>query len=222
LLLVAYFAARGAVIKTEPSYYKDLLHVAWQYRNVFVADLGKVVLPIRLQVLATQEGILLWPGLIVIVVVLTAVGISIRTPQRASVWLALSLVVLPIAMGVFASDFVLLENRLYLACAGLCIGVGQWLDYAREVGAKSWRYSASLVGVAIVMHAVRAAHYSEQFRDSRTYAQAAIRAAPGNYLAMRLQMAASITGGGGKSRAPTSKAPGPIHDRRPGAKPRAP
>ena len=195
-LLGAYFTARAWVTQPVVGYYGGLLRSAWEHRAVLIADAGKVMFPVRLQVMATHKDVWLWPGLVA--VPLMAVAAWTKTLRRRVLFLALTLMATPIIMGLLASNFILLENRLYLACVGLCIGVGELLRHLRELGDTPWRRSACVASAIAALFAVRTVTYSEQFRDSETYARAAIKAAPGSYLAMRLNFVASMSGRGQK------------------------
>jgi hypothetical protein len=119
---IVYFAARSRFVTMPPGYSVKLLHTAWGHRSLLVADIGKLLLPLRLQVLATVKDIVIWPGLIV--AGLFALSVAVSQMRRKIVLLAVTMSILVLLTALIASDFVILENRLYLAVVGVSLLVG--------------------------------------------------------------------------------------------------
>ena len=187
-----YCVARSFVTKTPAGYFGKALHSSWEHRWVLLSDIGKLLMPVRLQVMATEKDVLLWPGAVVVLLV----GTSLLLPsiRRRIVYLAMTLMLATLFMSLLASDFILLENRLYLAIAGMCLWLAELLRAASDAGAK--RLAAVLWCGLTLVFAGRALRYCDQFRDEDSYSRAAIEASPGSYLAMRLRFARTHSGHG--------------------------
>jgi hypothetical protein len=190
--VIACFWVRSAFVVVPPGYGVKLLHTAWGARDILLADIGKLLLPVRLQVLAAHEDIVIWPGVVgagLIVLVVAA------RPMRPRIkLLAGTVLVLPMLMALLASETVILENRLYLAVVGVSLLVGELL---RVILAHRARWVApayaTLCGVSLLM-AVTTLRHTRPYRDCETFSRAAMAASPSSFLAKWLYSAHSTTG----------------------------
>ena len=156
-------------------------------------------MPIRLQVLYTARDILIWPGIVVIGVVVSVLWFC-RQMRPGIVLLALAISILPLLMGLLATDFIILENRLYLPIAGACLLVGELIRTLVNQPPRSVIVVGTIVASVSLILALITTSYCKQYADRDRFAQAAIKAAPGSYLAMRLEFMRSFHGYGGPSR----------------------
>ncbi len=198
-VLAAYFIVRSNVLAFPVNYSRKLLHTAFGNVWVLVSDIGKLVLPVRLQVLYTPKDILLWPGIVVIGAVV-AIACFRRQMRPRIVLLACALSIMPLLMGLLATDFIVLENRLYLPIAGACLLVGELIRTVLNQRPRSATAVIAVVTSLCVVLSVVTINYSKRYRDRDHFAEAAIKAAPGSYLAMRLNFMRSFSGYGGHRR----------------------
>jgi hypothetical protein len=197
--LTMYFTARSLLLTLPAGYGHKLVHTAFSNRWVLISDIGKLLMPVRLQVMYTARDILIWPG-IAVVGALGSVLWFRRQMRPSIVLLALAMSVLPLLMGLLATDFIILENRLYLPIVGACLLLGELI---RTLVDQRPRSTPAVIAIAASLSAVLALvtiSYSKRYSDSGRFAQAAIKAAPGSYLAMRLDFMRSFHGYGGPSR----------------------
>ncbi len=145
--------------------------------SLFLTSLGKLVFPIKLSVLATPEDTLLWPGIVAAVALLAALFVrGVRRPQLA---FALGCFVAFVAPNLPASTLLALESRLYLAAIAIVVAV---CEIARAVRAPAPAKVAAGAAVIAVFAAASFVH-AGNFRDRRTFAEAAVRGSPHSSLA---------------------------------------
>jgi hypothetical protein len=182
----AYLIARSFVIDARLGYVIDRLQTATHRLPVLLADVGKLVLPIRLQVLAAPADVLVWPGLIVCGAMLCA-GWRMPESRRNRLWLAASLVFLPLLMSLLGAESVILECRLYLPMVGVSLWLSELLILWRtdeKTGAIA-TYSACvplLAGLGVMSFL-----YAAKFKDRDQFSQAAIEASPNSSIATHLR-----------------------------------
>jgi len=197
--LALYFLARSMLIALPAGYSHKLIYTAFTNRWVLISDIGKLLMPIRLQVLYTSKDILIWPGIVVIGVVCVILWVF-RQMRPRIVLLALVISILPLLMGLLATDFIILENRLYLPIAGACLLVGELIRTIVNRRPRSAIAVSAIVASLSIILALITTRYCKQYADRDRFARAAIKAAPGSYLAMRLDFMRSFHGYGGPSR----------------------
>ena len=136
-----------------------------------IADLGKLFLPLKLSVLATVASTPLWPGLAALPLIYAAW--RLEPERRSELGFALIALGLVLATGLPASGVLLLETRLYFAAALFVILVLEAFDLVIN------ERSRPVVGaiVAILLFAKSYA-YTNDFRDRRTFAEAAAQTSP--------------------------------------------
>jgi protein O-mannosyl-transferase len=192
-----YFAARAVALDGSSAVLLDV--VSLESARVLLADLGKLLVPVRLQVLSAPVDVAAWPGLIAALVLL-AVGVGVRGLRAPVLVLAGSLMSLPALAGLYGAKHVVLENRLYLAVAGVAVLGGEVL---RALGAGERPRPASRVAPAALLLAlaVATARYSRSFASADDFSRAAIAASPHSGVAVNLlQRAAMRNSGAGSNR----------------------
>ena len=87
---------------------------------VLLIHLGKVLVPIHLAVLAYSRDSSMWPGLVGLVAIVGAVSRVSGARRRLAAWgvLVFAIVLFPT---LTVSDFLILENRLYVAAMGIVV-----------------------------------------------------------------------------------------------------
>jgi hypothetical protein len=179
--IVACLWVRSAFVTVPPAYASKLLDTMWGVRDVLLADLGKLLLPVRLQVLAAQQDILLWPG--VIGTGLVALLLTLGPLRRSLEVLACTLVIMPLLMALMASDQVILENRLYLPAVGLALLVGELLRVLLACRTQWAAAAYATVGGVSLMMAITTVRNSGSYRDCESFSRAAMAASPSSSLA---------------------------------------
>lgn len=125
---------------------------------VLLSDLGKLVLPLRLQVASAPEDVAIWPGWIA--ASLIAVGVFFLRRRRRLVVLAMALVLAPSLLGLGSAGWVVLENRLYLPAMGVAVLAGGLLCSIPDR-----RLAIGAVCLVAVVFAVVALRHGRSFRD---------------------------------------------------------
>jgi tetratricopeptide (TPR) repeat protein len=170
-VLALYLAARAAVLPDRLGA-SGVSAGALSNVAVFASSLGKLVLPVDLSVMATQQDSRIWPGVVAAGAVLAVC--LVPGIRRARVLFALAAFVAFVAPGLPASRMLVLENRLALPAIPILI-------IACEVAHRiSWpgRTGLAIGGALVAALAAATASYSGDFRDRLSFAQAAARRSP--------------------------------------------
>lgn len=143
-----------------------------------VASLGKLLLPLELSVLATVASTPLWPGLAVLPLIYATWRMG--DERRSELVFGLLALGLALAPGLPASGVLLLESRLYFAGALFVIVVLEAFDLVIN------ERSRPIVGTIVTILLVGKAYaYTGEFRDRKTFAEAAVKKSPELALAHR-------------------------------------
>jgi tetratricopeptide (TPR) repeat protein len=191
--LTVYFAARAAVLAQGMGAGGVSFGRAAANAPLFLTSLGKLVLPIRLSVMATPEDSLVWPGVVAALALLAA--FAARGVRRPSLAFALAGFVAFVAPSLPASTLLALECRLYLPAVAVILAA---CEIARAVpGPAAARATAG--GAVIASLAIASFVHAGNFRDRRTFAEAAVRGSPHASLAHKnlgvtLHLAGDIEG----------------------------
>jgi protein O-mannosyl-transferase len=179
-----YFTIRYMAISSRPEFIRSLFNTAISRWYVMFSELGKLVCPVKLQVLAAPKDILLWPCFI------SASAIAgvffIRGARKNILLFAVSCILLPIVMSLFGDRYVVLENRLYIPISGICIIAGETLRAIKNSGKKTAYFFYGVVIAACLFSGVTDVFYSRNFSDRRTFSNAAIKASPNSGIAANL------------------------------------
>ena len=189
IAFVLYFAARHAVITSPPGYVAHQLQMAFQRWPVLLSDIGKLLLPVRLQVLAAPVDTLAWPGAVVIAII--GAACLIRGMRRGIIALSLALVLLPLLMSLLGVWFAVLETRLYLPVAGVCVLFGEAIRAARSRGSKLLNTAITVTAVLIISTlGVVNLRYVPSFQDRDRFSNAALDGSPNSAIAGNLRFKA--------------------------------
>jgi len=145
---------------------------------LFVTGLGKVVLPVRLSVLAVPEDVLLWPG----VVAWLALGIAtwvvpgVRVRVVALGAAAFVIFLVPI---VALPGSLVLDQRLLLPACGAILAAG---EVVRALDLDAGVLVAAVAAVTMAFAALTVA-FEGAYRDSTTFAREAVEGSPHSALA---------------------------------------
>ena len=199
LVIVGYFGARAAVVVQPAGYATKLIHGAWGQRWVLLSDFGKSLLPFHLQVLSTPKDVHVWPGVVALGFVAASLWLIPRM-RRDIVLLGCTMMTLPLLLAMLASDFVILESRLYLPIAGASLLIAELLRAIRMHRPRLWCLTLTVAGSLCLVFSLVTLRYSKLFSDREQFSQAAIKASPGSYLAMWLDFTRSKHGPNGPVR----------------------
>ena len=188
IVLAAYFVARYAVVTSPPGYVMGQLQTAWQRWPELLSDIGKLLLPVRLQVLAAPQDVLWWPG--VVVIVIAGAACFLRGMRRGIVAFALALVLLPLLMSLLGASYVVLETRLYLPAAGMCVLLGEVMHTTRSRGTKRSIAAFGVVAIFIISLGFVNLRYVPNFRDRYSFSNAAIEGSHSSSVAHSLRFRA--------------------------------
>jgi protein O-mannosyl-transferase len=147
--------------------------------SVLTGNLGKLVLPVHLSVLAIPEDTWRWPGLAAAGLLLAALFLpGIRRARLGFAVVCLMLFILP---GAPASHLIVLENRLYLPAIAVVLAIA---EVATALPVRShWKVAGALA--LLIVFATRTLRYTDDFRDRMTFSLAAVRESPHSSLAQR-------------------------------------
>ncbi len=194
--LGVYWLARSAAV-TAGLRLEAMVPAAPQLLPLLLADFGKLVLPLRLQVLAAPEDVVWWPGVVALGIALAAVvalrGRGMRGLRGGVVGMGMLLAGVPVVMGVLASRLVVLENRLYLPAAGMAVLLAELFRVLALCVVKRRRVGLFVVGGAVpllLLFALSTLKYSQWFRDRQSFSLAAIEGSPRSGLAGYLRQRA--------------------------------
>jgi len=183
-LWLGVIAALGAYLGLRWSALDGLGGEGFSLGNAFsnlpslLGSLGKLVLPLEPSVLATAAGTPLLPGLagVALIYVLFRLG----EERRSELLFALIALGLSLAPGLPASGVLLLESRLYFSAALFVFFVAEAFDLLFHE-----RSRPIVAAVVTILLAGKAYDYTGDFRDRRTFAEAAVRTSPELALAHR-------------------------------------
>ena len=183
-LLAAMLLIRAWVLETPSGLYLDAALTVVRRLPVLLSDLGKVLFPVRLQVLASPKDLHVLPG-IAAAILLGALVYYLSDLRSRRTALAAALFVLPALIGLAGAERVILENRLYLPSAGIALFAAELLALAaaHPLGRKiSIAASCVVIALFIVQHTLQIAPY----KNPDTFAARAIRDAPNSGVAVNL------------------------------------
>ncbi|MBN1307452.1 MAG: glycosyltransferase family 39 protein [Chitinispirillaceae bacterium] len=183
--MVLYFTARHVVITSPPGYITGQLQRTWQRWPEFLSGVGKLLLPLRLQVLASPHDILWWPGVVVITIVGVVCLIS-KMRRRISA-LALSLITFPLLISLLGARNVTLETRLYIPVIGACIFIAEFLQMTGLYGKRVVNAAFTIIAVLCVALGVVNLRHARSFRDRDRFSRAAIEGSPNSGIAANLR-----------------------------------
>jgi hypothetical protein len=185
---VALYAVARSAVLAGPSPV-DALGVERMIESwpILVSDLGKLSLPVGLQVLAAPADIRAYSGAggVLLLGILILLGLRCGMRPRV-VTFGLVLVLCPLLAGLVGAKVVVLENRLYLAAAGTSVLLGEGLRAVRAWRPR-WGHRFVAAGLVIPLaFGVAALRHSTNFRDRDRFSQAAIAASPHSGIAANL------------------------------------
>jgi protein O-mannosyl-transferase len=183
--IAIYVVARWSVIGLEQESGFERMGQVLSRSRVMLSDVGKVFLPLRLQVLAIPEDLVVWPGLLAIAGAGALVWL-VRGVRWRIVALATAFVLVPSLFGLLGGKVVVLECRLYLATVGASILVGEVLRAVREDSARYANLALGAVAALLVVLGVACHRYGASFRDRDHFSHAAIEGSPHSGLAAHL------------------------------------
>ena len=151
------------------------LGTALHNSSALIIGMGKLLVPVELDVLATLRDSSLLPGAFA-VGLLAAASLTIRTARRCFLWAAVALPLLFLLPALAVSDFLILDNRLYLPLAGIAAGAA--------LCAEAWgsRLPKQVLGgawaVAAIVLAVSTRRHADSFSSPRAFSEAAVSGSP--------------------------------------------
>lgn len=179
-------AARLAVVTLPQGYVAERLHTAVVRLPVLLADLGKLVCPVKLQVLSSPRDILLWPGIVATIVLGVAVWAVPGVRRRIAI-LALALLIVPMLASLPGARHVVLENRLYLPVAGLAILAAEVLRASGSISSPLRIAPVIVASTALAALGIAAVLHSSNYRNRERFSEAAIVASPRSSIAANLR-----------------------------------
>lgn len=188
IAIAAYCAARHAVITAPPGYVAGQLQTAWQRWPELLSDIGKLLLPVRLQVLAAPQDVVWWPG--IVVVAIAGAACFMRGMRRGIMALALAFVLLPLLMSLLGASYVVLETRLYLPAAGMCVLLAEVLRATQLQGTKMSIAAFGVVAIFIIAMGIVNLRYVPSFRDRDCFSIAALEGSHNSSVARSLRFRA--------------------------------
>lgn len=177
--VVGYLALRGAADLPDasaPIEYR--IQVFFEHLHVVLMHLGKIVFPYKLSVLAYAGDTPWIPGALALIAAALVARRLRGAAARLAAWGAACflLFVLP-ALPV--SEFLILENRLYLPAMGVLVLL-LGLALPALASPRSRRIAAGVAGAVAVVFAVISSRYASAFRDQDAFTAAAARQSPGS------------------------------------------
>jgi hypothetical protein len=186
LPLAGYVMARACAIELRPGYWADIAAIAIQRGDVAVADCGRLFVPQDLAVLLEPSQVRVGLGALA----LCGLALSLRflpTLRGGRLALFLACIALPLGVSLPGTHLVVLDNRLYLPTLGVALWLGEVLRTCLSAR-RAVRRSAQ---ISLLLFAGFAAHASyaraADYRDPRTFSEAAFLAAPGSPIARHLR-----------------------------------
>jgi hypothetical protein len=153
-------------------------HLLWHNAPMLIASLGKLIMLVDLHVLATLQDTTWWPGWIGLGLVLAAATWLSGDKRRAFVWASLGIPLFVLAPTLVVSDVLILDNRLYLAAAGLVLGFAI-LAEATLKPRPAWQGpSAALLSLGVVLLGAATVRYTRVFESPKAFCEAAVAGSP--------------------------------------------
>ena len=183
--LALAIAARLTVVTLPEGYLLAQLHTVVERWPVVLADLGKLFLPVKLQVISSPRDLTLWPG--IFGVVSFGVGLLLTGIRRRIVVLALAFLLVPMLMSLPGARTVILENRLYLPAVGVAVVAGEAM---RTLGSatKGIRWASLAVASSMTTGlAILSVFHTSNYENRDRFSQAAILASPHSSIAAHLR-----------------------------------
>ncbi len=172
----ALWSSAGPVAASETPVQR--LAAVWSNAPMLLVHLGKTVVPHGLSVLANRRDAGLVVGSLVLIAGLGSVAWLTGRARRLFIWGALVffLFLLPT---LAVSDFLILENRLYVPAMGILISLSALIQVLLEHGTCSVKRGFLAFGATVlVAFAVRTWHYGESFRDAASFTAQAVKSSP--------------------------------------------
>jgi tetratricopeptide (TPR) repeat protein len=182
LVLAIYAGVRAAALSGAPGMAglgisADLLSTSVNSAGALLSNLGKLLIPVQLSVLATPEDTWIWPGLLGFALLLFVAYRNSSLQQRV-VFALLGYAVLMLP-NLAASSQLILENRLYLPVVpllGLVPSVFERFAWKKQ--------HVALVGIVILAGLTASTlSYQDAFKNRGAFARAAVRESPHSSLA---------------------------------------
>ena len=188
IAFAAYALARHAVIAPS-GYVLGQMFSFWQRLPELLSGVGKLLVPLWLQVLAAPQDVLWWPGAASGALLIAVC--FLRGMRRDIIMFAWAMILLPLMMSLLGARNVVLETRLYLPAAGICMLVAEVLRAIRPKGALMYRSAFALVIAFGLLCCIVNIYYVPNFRDRISFSQAAIKGSPNSGIAHSLIFKAS-------------------------------
>jgi hypothetical protein len=188
IAFTAYALARHAVIAPS-GYALGQMFSFWQRLPELLSGVGKLLIPLRLQVLAAPQDVLWWPG--VASGTLMIAICFLKGMRSGIIMFAWAMILLPLLMGLLGARNVVLETRLYLPAAGFCVLLAEFLHGIRPKGALIYKSAFALIIAFGLMCCIVNLCYVPSFRDRSSFSQAAIKGSPNSGIAHSLIFRAS-------------------------------
>jgi hypothetical protein len=163
--------AEGAGIKLDPA-------LILKNTPMLVTGFGKLTMLVDLQVLSTLQDTQWWPGWVALVLVASGALWLRCEGRRLYLWAAFAIPLLVLAPTLAVSDVLILDNRLYLANAGLVLGLGVLGEHVLRAK-PDWKgpLSASLAVLLVLLGAATVRH-SRAFESPKAFCRAAVAGSP--------------------------------------------
>jgi len=145
---------------------------------MLLAALGKLMLLVDLQVLATLKDTQWLPGWVAVVALAFAACWLSPRRRRPFLWAALAMPILTLAPTLAVADVLILDNRLYLAAAGLGLGLAVLVE---EVLSRSPALRVPLAGLfalTAILLGSATMRYARGFESPKSFCLAAVTGAP--------------------------------------------
>lgn len=186
----AYVFARVRVLSPNDGYLEALFTVAIHRGAVLLAELGKLVFPVRQEVLMAPDSLRVGPGIAIGLGLASLIALTPRLRTRRLLFAGV-LTVCPLVMNLLASQTIVLECRLYVPMAGIALLIAELLQTLGERAPLRANLVTALVGVHCLVLGHKSYRYSRDFENPRRFARAALAAAPSSAVARSLMFRAA-------------------------------
>ena len=182
--IAAVLLLRARAADTPPALFFDAAFTAVHRIPVLLSDLGKAVVPVQLQVLASPRDLHFVPGILAALLLGALLYFVPRLrSQRAA--LAAAFFLLPSLIGLAGAERVILENRLYFPTVGLVLFLATLLEIAASTPIRR-RTSTGAAVVLIALFTVGLSCQLAPYENPNLFAARAIRDAPNSGIAVNL------------------------------------
>lgn len=179
-----YGLARHAVIAAHSAYVLGQVLSAGKRWPELLSGMGKLLIPLRLQVLAAPQDLLWWPGILTSAIMIAAC--FLKGMRRSIVVFAWAMITLPLLLSLLGARNVVLETRCYFPAAGLCMLLAEFLHMVKCKGVLISRSAAACAAALAVMLCIANIRYVPDFRNRVSFGQAAIKESPNSGIAANL------------------------------------